>query len=563
MIIFHNVRYFIILFVFLFAGSASAQLQLTPIHDKCYDNTLEVGPGRMCKPLPSGDGYVLVGSSRLGITDGKAHHGVFSSSWNHDAYIAILDHDFNVVRSNIFGGSLSGDDDDYFTDVFPQADGGFVCFGHAESTDGDIGATYGFTGFVFKVDSNLNRVWSSPYNKSTTSMNESDCIASRYGGFYMIGSTPGASGDNNIDIDGGPMTFDWTLIKYDTAGHEVWAKVYGSTSNEGYRSQLAEDKAGNVYIIGYSYESDYDCVSQDTSWRMGLQTDEDIFVLKLDSAGSRLWTQSYGGTHSGSTFESPFCALYDSIHNEILIGGQSDSKDLTFSSAQYMAADAFFLRLDTAGIVQQVRMIGGNNLDQLKQISLGPLPNTYFLGLSTQSNNDGDMAGYLGGGSVDFFLCLIDQQGDFFMKYGMTNTFGARSSFSSFNILQAEVILGADFGPQAELFCDSIKHATNIYKPGIRRLRFDPLSVKNTNRDKVNISIYPNPVQDRFYIGTDINAHYTVTVYDLSGKRLLERSKEEALQGISIANLSAGTYVVHIAFSDSRTSVYKKLMLNP
>lgn len=550
-----------------FMNSSFAQLQLTPVLDMCLNDSIEAAAGYLvCKPLPNGTGYVIVGESRMAFTDGKPHHGLpginFGGYWSADAYIAITDNNFNVLKSNIFGGTTNNDENDYFKRVFPQPDGGFVCFGRAESIDGDIQSpSSSFALLLFKVDSNLNKVWSKPYGSNATSIWEMDCIQSKDGGFIMLGANNGPSGDNNMDYDNNIFMYDWTVVKTDANGDKEWAWVYGSSSDEYSNGAIMEDIDRNIYIASSSYESDNDCVSKDTSWRLGLNTLDDIFVLKIDSSGNRLWTQSYGGTHSpgGATYESPLCALYDSVNNELLLGGQTDSKDLLFPNTPYYRSSAFFLRLDTAGLVKQVKKIEGNWNEQVWNISLGPQPNTYFLGLNTTSI-DGDMAGYVGTGS-GVFLCLIDQQGNFLMRYGENNLASNSFGYAAIDNSNSEVILFGNFGGDVSLSCDTSYVLVNNKKRAIRRLRFDPLGVENTMKVNPDFILFPNPSIQTIYLKTDYNKKVAVFIHDLNGRLLFSGDKVDIVRGIDISNFALGSYLVTLKIEDR--TVHRKIIIAP
>jgi len=104
------------------------------------------------------------------------------------------------------------------------------------------------------------------------------------------------------DFDPGPATFNLTsagqsdifVSKLDRAGNLVWAKQMGGTDwDAGFG--IAVDAAGNVYTTGvFSGTVDFD--SGPDTFNLTSAGQSDIFVSKLDSAGSFVWAKQMGGT---------------------------------------------------------------------------------------------------------------------------------------------------------------------------------------------------------------------------------------------------------------------------
>lgn len=58
------------------------------------------------------------------------------------------------------------------------------------------------------------------------------------------------------------------------------------------------------------------------------------------------------------------------------------------------------------------------------------------------------------------------------------------------------------------------------------------------------ITIYPNPVRDKLYIKGIENSHTTVTLYDYSGKKIIQ--KPLLNDYLDTDNLSAGIYILEL-----------------
>ncbi|MEX2758719.1 MAG: fibronectin type III domain-containing protein, partial [Candidatus Sigynarchaeota archaeon] len=148
----------------------------------------------------------------------------------------------------------------------------------------------------------------------------------------------GANDDRAFDItiDGSGMIYitGWTasfgggnrdvfVVKYDSAGVQQWNKTWGGTSDDEAEA-LIVDMSGNIYVTGNTI-----------SYSVGGY--RDAFLLKYDSAGTQLWYRTWGGTqadvgHHLSVDESGY----------IYVTG----KEASFGGGLY---DIFILKYDPSG----------------------------------------------------------------------------------------------------------------------------------------------------------------------------------------------------------------------
>ena len=73
-----------------------------------------------------------------------------------------------------------------------------------------------------------------------------------------------------------------------------------------------------------------------------------------------------------------------------------------------------------------------------------------------------------------------------------------------------------------------------------------------------NISVYPNPTSDQFYIGTNSTEKVTVDLYDINGRHLFSRNVSDK-SNINIATLDNGAYTLTIKTADH--VINKKLVI--
>jgi hypothetical protein len=108
-------------------------------------------------------------------------------------------------------------------------------------------------------------------------------VPSADGGFVAIGSSSGNAGD----AQGNHGSNDMWVIKVDASGKLVWQRQFGGSSDDGgYCIANAQD--GGFLAVGYAGSNNFDVI--------GNHGGMDIFVVKMDANGNKLWTKCYGGS---------------------------------------------------------------------------------------------------------------------------------------------------------------------------------------------------------------------------------------------------------------------------
>ena len=98
-------------------------------------------------------------------------------------------------------------------------------------------------------------------------------------------------------------------------------------------------------------------------------------------------------------------------------------------------------------------------------------------------------------------------------------------------------------------FLDLVPH------PGfILRYRDYPLVFSVNDNDLVSIIVHPNPTSDYLFISSENSMIDSITIYSLTGKKVLEDSK--GVNSIDVSSLSKGMYFIEV-YSDTGKTIKK------
>ena len=240
--------------------------------------------------------------------------------------------------------------------------------------DNNTGAYYEDL-FVVKYDSDGVRQWTQPFG--TYEINQARGIATdSSGNVYVTGYTTGDL-DNNTNAG----ERDLFVIKYDSGGAKKWFKQLGTSSDDRAHG-IATDSTGNVYVTGYTHG--------------GLDGtnagDYDLFVVKYDSAGVKLWTKQLGT----STYDYAEGIATDSTGNVYVTGYTEGSLDGNTNAG---SADIFVVKYDSAGVRKWTKQLGTSSLDEATGIATDSSGNVYVTG-----STDGALDGNTRAGYEDLFV---------------------------------------------------------------------------------------------------------------------------------------------------------------
>jgi streptogramin lyase len=86
-------------------------------------------------------------------------------------------------------------------------------------------------------------------------------------------------------------SWDWTTIKYDSEGNEIWLRRYDADGRGDVGRSLAMDVEGNIYIVGDSQR---------------IWMDWNLTTMKYDAEGNELWVREFDGPEHGYDVATDF-----------------------------------------------------------------------------------------------------------------------------------------------------------------------------------------------------------------------------------------------------------------
>lgn len=251
---------------------------------------------------------------------------------------------------------------------------------------------------------------------------------------------------------------DIFISKLDSSGDFVWAsRIGGGSSERAYSIKI--DQADNIYIAGtFMGTVDFNPgpgINEVTA--QGASTDNNVFILKLNSAGDFLWVKTFAAW----IIESMCLDSEANIYTTGLFSGNVDFDPSFFpyNLSSVGSTDIFISKLDVDGNFLWAKRMGGLSDERAYAIEVDANDNVYSTGsFAATADFDPGTADYnlTSTGQFDMFVSKLDSAGDFvWVKQiaGSTSTYAQGNSIivnSCGNIYIGGAFNGAvDFDPDS------------------------------------------------------------------------------------------------------------------
>jgi len=323
----------------------------------------------------SDSGYIVAATSTSNNGDVTGNHGGV------DCWIFKINSTGALEWQKSYGGSSI----EIPYDIHSTNDHGFIFAGYTNSNNGDITLNHGFDDYwIVKTDSAGNIQWQKSFGGSD--QDHALSVQQTTDGGYLAG---GFSNSLNGDVTLNNGSYDYWIIKLDSAGSLLWQQsLGGSLDDKGQCLALCAD--GGFVISGFTASSD-----SDVTFNHGY---EDLWMVKFDSSGLIQWEKSFGGSGVDQAY-----SIKQITDGGYIAAGSSYSLDgdVTGNHGGY---DYWVLKTDSAGALEWEKSLGGSSVEEAYCIRAAD-SNAFIIAGGTLSN-DGDVTG--NHGDFDYWITKIN-----------------------------------------------------------------------------------------------------------------------------------------------------------
>ncbi|PIF47677.1 putative secreted protein (Por secretion system target) [Chryseobacterium sp. 52] len=217
----------------------------------------------------SDGGYIVAGSSSSSNGDISGNHG------GSDYWIVKLTSTGNIQWEKSLGGNNSDD----ASSIAQTTDNGYIIAGTSSSNNGDVTGNHGDTDYwVVKINSAGVLQWQKSLGGSSTETGQA--IAQTQDSGYIVA---GSSSSDNGDITGNHGSFDYWVVKLNSAGNLQWQKSFGEIYYD-YAFDIKNTNDGGYIVSGFSESTAIKGFGSNDYW-----------MIKLLPDGNIEWDKKLGG----------------------------------------------------------------------------------------------------------------------------------------------------------------------------------------------------------------------------------------------------------------------------
>jgi hypothetical protein len=248
---------------------------------------------------------------------------------------------------------------------------------------------------------------------------------------YIVGSYRNSATFDTITLTS-VGNDDGFIAKYTSSGNAIWAKTFGSTSQD-VANALAIDGAGNLLVGGFhSGTTNF----AGTSTSLTTNGNSDLLIAKYNQSGALLWAK--GGGSAGYDFA--FSIGADQNNNVYACGEVKGVGTFgSVSSTHSAAADAILVKFDASGNPQYANAYGSAGDDKAMFLDVDGNGNVYMVGTFSNTVSFGTNS-ILSAGITDGYLVKI------------TGANGSVQWVKQQGGVSQDITSGVDIGTNGEIF---------------------------------------------------------------------------------------------------------------
>jgi hypothetical protein len=460
----------------------------------------------------SDGGYILTGRTSSSDGDVIGFHG------GQDIWVVKLSLTGDIQWQKCLGGTGV----EYGNSIQQTTDGGYILTGYAESND----SVFHNDLWVIKLSSTGEIEWQQFHGGINTEWGES--IQQLPNGEYIIS---GIAASNDGDVSGNHGDFDIWVVKLSSAGDIQWQKCLGGIGRE-YGESIQQTSDGGYIVGGRTTSNDGDV--------SGNHGGQDIWVVKLSSAGDIQWQKCLGG--SGEDIGAFTQQTSDGGY--IVGAATTASNDGDVVGNHGGEGDVWVVKLSSTGHIEWQKCLGGtggeNSFSNLQMVNGG-----YIVSGSTRSN-DGDVSGNHGG--QDIWVVKLSSAGDIQWQ----KCLGGSVNENSYSIQQTTdggyILTGRTSSSDGDVIGFHGYYDVWVVKLSPVITESPAFRTKSTS-----LQIFPNPSTGRVNLKTEAAlVGEAFQVFNAKGKAVLNGQISAEEMPLSTEDLPVGIYTIVSAGQTAR-----------
>ena len=209
-------------------------------------------------------------------------------------------------------------------------------------------------------------------------------------------------------------------MKFNSSGARLWATYYGGSDDREESYSICTDNSNNLYISGWTESTNFPTQTLTGAYNQTTHGGDssDVFIVKFNSSGARIWATYYGGSSKDGAFDNYrfgeiICT--DSSGN-LYITGETESTNFptqTLPGAYNQTTlagyrNAFILKFNSNCARIWATYYGGSYGEEGKGICTDNSNNLYVTGYTTGDFPTQTLSGAYNqttyGGSADAFI---------------------------------------------------------------------------------------------------------------------------------------------------------------
>lgn len=285
-------------------------------------------------------GYVMIGSTESNNGDVSGNHG------DRDIWVVKTDLTGNIIWQKCYGGSYDEDGEA----ILQTSDGGYIFVGSTYSSNGDVSGFHGDRDiWVVKISATGTLEWQKCFGGSA--YEEGYAIAQASNGDFVIAGYTASSDGNVTGAHGGR---DSWIFRISSTGTLIWQKCLGGINTEEFNS-IYINTDGTIMALGYSNSTGDDLSGA------GGHGDDDFWVVKLSATGNVIFSKCYGGPYAD---QANRMAMTTDGNYVLCGLATANGGDVSGLHTSMQGPDIWVVKIDAAGTLLWQKCLGGYNQDE-------------------------------------------------------------------------------------------------------------------------------------------------------------------------------------------------------